>query len=117
MNKADIFLTKKEKAVELWTQTHGHISNICRALGISRTTFYKWMEEEAYATRLLDAEAELNDEIRDVLVTKAAEGDMTAVIFYLKSRHPDFKEHRQTNIQVNNYSPIAAEQKNKYGIQ
>lgn len=83
---------KREQAVELWRQTHGHISNICRALDIERKTFYEWMKNPDFAQKLLDAEAELNDEIRDALIAKAADGDMTAIIFYLKSRHPDFKQ-------------------------
>lgn len=93
---------KKEQAIELWRETHGHISNICRALGIARSTFYEWMQDPEYSMKLVDAEQELNDDIRDVLVSKAADGDMTAVIFYLKSRHPDFKQEKtQVNQQFN----------------
>ena len=50
----------------------------------------------------VDSEADLNDEIRQVLIQKAAEGDMTAVIFYLKNRHPDFKQqYPNTAVQIN----------------
>lgn len=106
---------KKAKAIELWRETHGHISNISRSLGIARSTFYAWMEDPVFAQALIDSEGELNDEIRDVLITKAAEGDMTAVIFYLKNRHPDFKQQPQViqqfnvgkemGIQVTQYDP------------
>lgn len=107
-------VSKKEQAIELWRETHGHISNICRAIGVSRTTFYKWMEDKEYQQSLLDAESELNDEIRDALVRKAGEGDMTAIIFYLKNRHPDFKQG-QPNIQVNILNHIKKE-KSEFGI-
>lgn len=109
---------KKEQAVELWRETHGHITNICRAINVTRKTFYEWMKDEKFALRLIDAEQELNDDIRDVLISKAADGDMTAVIFYLKSRHPDFKQERTTNVavQVNNYQDTTSKQKDKYGI-
>ncbi len=118
VNKVNKMSIKKDNAIELWRETHGHISNICRAIGISRTTFYEWMQDPEFSMRLVDAESELNDDIRDVLVSKAADGDMTAVIFYLKSRHPDFKPAPTTNVavQVNNYSEKAREQKDKYGI-
>lgn len=86
---------KKAKAVELWRETKGHISNICRALGINRGTFYLWLKNDPnFSTSLLDSESELNDDIREALIQKCADGDMTAIIFYLKSRHPDFKENR-----------------------
>ena len=83
---------KKTQAVELWRDTQGHITNICAAIGIARSTFYDWMKDPTFAMQLMDAEAELNDEIRDALIRKAADGDLGAIIFYLKKRHPDFLE-------------------------
>ena len=57
----------------------------------------------------LDSEADLNDEIRQVLIAKAGEGDMTAVIFYLKNRHPDFKQKEGGNTyQYNDYRSIVS---------
>lgn len=116
-NKVNKMAIKKPQAVELWRETHGHISKICSALGISRTTFYNWMNDDPeFATALVDAEAELSDDIREVLISKAAEGDMTAVIFYLKNRHPDFKQQDkapQVAVQVNN---IIEQKKGDYGI-
>jgi hypothetical protein len=94
---------KKVKAIELWKETKGHISNICRAIGIERKTFYTWLKKDPdFATALLDSEAELNDDIREALIQKCADGDMTAIIFYLKNRHPDFLQRPQTLVQVNN---------------
>jgi len=95
---------KKDKFVELYRQTMGHISDSCSAVGITRNTYYNWLEnDENFLKKIIEAESELNDDIRDVLVKKAGEGDMTAVIFYLKNRHPDFKEKpsylQQINIQ------------------
>lgn len=92
---------KKAQAIELWRETRGHISNICRAIGIDRTTFYNWLKaDKGFATALLDAEYELNDDVRDALVQKIADGDMAAIIFYLKKRHPDFLD-RPNLTQVN----------------
>lgn len=95
-------LDQKTKAVELWRETRGHISNICRALDISRTTFYNWMNEDVdFSRSLLDAESELNDDVRDALIQKVADGDMQAITFYLKNRHPDFKPQPTTLQQIN----------------
>jgi len=82
---------KKAKAVEFWRETQGNISKLCRAIPIERQTFYRWMKNDPnFAISIFDAEGELNDDVRDVLIQKAADGDMTAVIFYLKNRHPDY---------------------------
>lgn len=95
---------KKEKFVQLYSQLNGHITDACAGTDISRTTYYKWLDtDEDFAKRIMEAEMNLNDEIRDVLINKAASGDMTAVIFYLKNRHPDFKPQPSTLIQVNNF--------------
>ena len=96
---------KRDRAIELWRQTKGHISNICSAVGIARSTFYDWMKDPGFVQKIIDAEAELNDDVRDALIQKIAEGDMTAIIFYLKSRHPDLKQDRGGSVvavQVNN---------------
>lgn len=98
--KSDI---KKREAIEQWGLTNGHITNVCKNIGIERKTFYNWLKDDQdFAEALLNAESGLNDDIRDVLISKAAEGDMTAVIFYLKNRHPDFKQDKaNVNVQVN----------------
>jgi len=94
----------KLKAIELWRETRGHISNICRALDISRTTFYKWMnEDEVFTEALAEAEAELLDDVRDALIQKIADGDMQAITFYLKKRHPDFIDQSNNSIVQNNF--------------
>jgi hypothetical protein len=93
---------KKELFVSLYNQLMGHVSNTCAAVPISRDTYYRWLEEDAeFRKAIMESEMNLNDEIRDVLINKAASGDMTAVIFYLKKRHPDFKEQPTTLIQNN----------------
>lgn len=97
----------KKQAVELWRDTRGHISDLCRTIGISRMTFYRWLDEdEKFAESIADAEAELNDDMRNALIQKGADGDMTAIIFYLKNKHPDFKQQPTTAIQINNYKDV-----------
>jgi phage terminase small subunit len=93
---------KKDKFVDAYKKTNGNITDSASIAGISRGTYYNWLEkDEKFAMQILDSEADLNDEIRQVLISKAADGDMTAVIFYLKNRLPDFKQHLNTAIQIN----------------
>ena len=111
---------QKAQAVEFWRETRGHISNLCRAAGIARDTYYRWLSEDpVFAQAIADAEAELNDDMREVLIHKAGDADLGAVTFYLKNRHPEFKPAPavQVNTQVNNFGETTVEQKNKYGIE
>lgn len=97
---------KKEKFISLYQQLNGHITQACEGADIARQTYYNWLEKDPnFAQAIMESEMNLNDEVRDVLINKAASGDMTAVIFYLKNRHPDFKQqnNNQVNVQVNNF--------------
>lgn len=93
---------KKEKFLEAYKSTNGNITDSASIAGVDRGTYYNWLKDDSeFALKILDNEADLNDEIRQVLISKAAEGDMTAVIFYLKNRHPDFKPQPNILIQQN----------------
>jgi hypothetical protein len=106
--------SKKEKFLENYSKTNGNITDSAAIAGINRGTYYNWLESDKdFALAVMDSEANLNDEIRQVLISKAAEGDMTAVIFYLKNRHPDFKPQPTTLIQ-NNFGQHAKNQLDKY---
>lgn len=106
--------TIKKKFIESYQKTNGNITDSAAITGIARGTYYNWLEaDKDFAMAILDSEANLNDEIRQVLISKAAEGDMTAVIFYLKNRHPDFKPQPTTLIQ-NNFGENAKKELEEY---
>ncbi|MCK5296600.1 MAG: hypothetical protein KAJ75_06895 [Alphaproteobacteria bacterium] len=84
---------KKARAVELWRTEFGNITKLCAAIPIARKTFYRWLKaDKKFSRAIVDAEAELNDDIRSALIDKAAGGDLGAIIFYLKKRHPEFAD-------------------------
>lgn len=109
---------KKKQFLELYRETKGFISDITRALEIDRSTYYKWLEnDEEFAVAVAECEAEINDEMKQLLIHKAqGDGDTTALIFWLKNKHPEFKPGQmnvQTNIQVNNGNAIVFEDFNE----
>jgi hypothetical protein len=107
---------KKKKFIEAYEKTNGNITDSASIAGIARATYYNWLEkDDGFAMRILDSEADLNDEIRQVLISKAADGDMTAVIFYLKNRHPDFKQQPNILIQQN-FSKILEDERKEFAI-
>jgi hypothetical protein len=99
---------QKRDFVLLYTKLNGNISNTCIGIGINRQTYYNWLdhEDKTFALAIADAGSSLNDEMRELLIQQAANGEMSAIIFYLKSRHPDFKPQPTTLIQ-NNFTEFA----------
>lgn len=93
-------------------QQMGNITNVCQTVGINRTTYYDWLEkDEDFRKLVYDAKMEMCDTAEQELYSRGLEKDTTALIYWLKNRHPDFKENeRQTNIQVN-VMPILGELK------
>lgn len=84
----------------------GNITTVCEALPISRQTYYTWLEEdEDFRTLVADAKTAMCDTAEEVLYSRGLEKDTTALIYWLKNRHPDFNENEkkfnQTNVQVN----------------
>ena len=99
IDKLDV---KKRDFVLLFTQLYGHITDTCAGVRISRQTYYDWLEnDENFAKAIAEVEMGLNDEVRGALINKIAGGDMTGIIFYLKKRHPDFKDTPQVMQQIN----------------
>ena len=106
---------KKSEAVLNWRLTKGHIANLCELTNISRQTYYKWLSEDLYfAQAINEAEAELNDDMRDALLKKVDEGSSSDIQFYLKKKHPEFKDTPSTLVQVNNYTEAVNQDRNKY---
>jgi len=91
---------KKRRMVETYRETRAlftPIYKVARACGITKTTHYQWLKDDVeYAAAITDAEEDVNDEAKQALIRKAlAENDTASLIFYLKCRHPEFKQGQQ----------------------
>jgi len=109
---------QKAKLVELWVDTRGHISNMCRSVGITRKTFYEWLKKDKeFNQNIQEAEWDLHDDVRDALIQKIADGSSTDIQFYLRKRHPDFMDKGENiNIGEAKILIIPSELMTKYGI-
>lgn len=70
---------------------------VCERIGIARSTYYRWLKEDSsFSTKVTLSEHEgrvyVNDAIESKLIQKAKDGDMTAIIYYLKNNHPRYCE-------------------------
>lgn len=96
--------SKKERFVELYRapESGGNITIVCSAVGIHRSRYYQWLEEdEEFRKAMYDAKMEKCDEMEQALYQRGYEKDTTALIYWLKMNHPNYKEKPQVMQQFN----------------
>jgi len=85
MNKSEQL--KKEQLLEALTKSLGIVSTACLSVGVSRTTYYKYYNEDKDFKTLVD---DISDVAIDFAESKLfdlmREGHPTAIIFYLKTK-------------------------------
>lgn len=101
------------KIVEVYEKKGCNISATCIALDINRTTFYKRREKsEKLHQQLTDVEESLIDYTESKLLEQIQDGNMTAIIFHLKTKGKkrgyiettEIEEHRTTDIDMSKLS-------------
>lgn len=108
---------KKAQLIELWTSTRGHISNMCRSVGIKRDTFYAWLKnDKEFNQAIRDAEWDLNDDVRDALIQKIADGSSSDIQFYLRKRHPEFIDKPITIAQQINFKETLSNERKEFEL-
>lgn len=76
-----------DKIVTIYEKKGCNVSVTCTALGINRRTFYDWRNgDKELDERLKEVEESLIDFTESKLLEKISEGDMTAIIFHLKTK-------------------------------
>lgn len=77
----------KKAFIENMQRTLGNITESCKAVNISRSTFYEWRDhDEEFARQIADVEESCIDFAESKLKQRIAEGDTSANIFYLKTK-------------------------------
>lgn len=78
---------KKEQMLEALRKNGGNVKLSVEAVGIARRTHYEWMDKDAdYKQAVEDVAEGCLDIAENVLQTAIKNGDMTATIFYLKTK-------------------------------
>lgn len=86
-----------------------NVSATCTALGIDRSTFYEWRKNDAKLDAMLNDESEsLIDFTESKLIEKINDGDLTAIIFMLKTRGKNrgYIERVENNISVTPFEDL-----------
>lgn len=76
----------KKLFLEALQRNFGNISKACEAVGIKRHTYYKWMKQEKFSKEVEGVMDSLVDHAESLLWKQMAEGNTTAVIFFLKCK-------------------------------
>lgn len=89
---------QKSQLLELLTKIP-IIQVAVKRAGISRATFYRWRDEDAdfavqVAAALREGATSINELAQSKLIEEVSRGNMTALIFWLKSRDPLFSDRR-----------------------
>lgn len=68
-------------------ETKGIISEACKRVGISRTLYYQWRKKDlSFANQVNEILEEQVDYVESKLLEQIDQGNITAIIFYLKSK-------------------------------
>jgi len=93
--------TKKRKVLFLkeYVDFGGNITLSCKAIGISRQSFYKWLKEKRFKQEFEEVKLEPIENVESKLYATALEGNVTAMIYYLKNNYRDkyFEINKETD--------------------
>jgi hypothetical protein len=75
---------RQEAFIQAYLADAFNISSACRQVGIDRSTYYKWSEDDEFKTKFNDARESRKDFIESKLLERVAKGDTIAIIFACK---------------------------------
>lgn len=82
----------KEEFLEKLMESSGIVTIACQKQGIARATFYNWFNSDPEFKKQVETiKKEQVSVVEDRLLKAILEGNIPAIIFYLKCRHPEFK--------------------------
>jgi hypothetical protein len=103
-------MTRKMKEfLEAYDRSLGNVSTACRAVGITRRTFYNWKNgNEVFRQSIEELDAYNLDFAETMLMKHIREGDTTSLIFYLKTKGRERGYVERVEATGANGSPLVA---------
>ena len=82
---------KKQEFLENFDNLIGIISTTCKRIGIDRKTYYNWMkDDEDFVKKVEKVKEQQVSMVEDRLMRAILKDNITAIIFYLKNKHPEY---------------------------
>ncbi len=107
---------KKKDRQELFLKhfhdSHGIVSYACQKVGITRACYYKWRESDPkFKERAEEVEEETIDVVESKLLSAINNDDLTAIIFYLKTKGKKrgYIERVEQDVNVNPFESLMKE--------
>lgn len=80
-------LQYKKELIEAMENCHGIVSDACKSVGVSRVTYYDYYKNDPEFKASIDSiEGTVIDFVENKLFEKIEKGDVTCIIFYLKTK-------------------------------
>ncbi len=81
------------------------VQSACQKVGVGRASYYRWRKEDAAFAQAVDEAMEtgigiVNDVAETQLMTAIREGNMTAVVFWLKHHHRSYTTRVEVDARV-----------------
>lgn len=98
-----------EMVVSTYAKKAANVSATCTALGITRMTFYNWRKNrEGLDEALSDVEESLLDFTESKLLEQIQEGNLTAIIFHLKTKGKNrgYVERTENELSINPFEDL-----------
>ena len=91
---------KIQEIAELFTKRACNVGSTCKAIGISRTTWYNWKEATPeFEAAIKDAQEDLIELAESKLFQNIMEGKETSLIFFLKNKKPqDWHDRKEIDM-------------------
>ena len=78
---------KKKNFINMFYESTGNVSHICKTLNMSRQCYYEWMEKDPEFASAINNESEaLLDFAESKLFEKMNSGDVISLLFFLKCK-------------------------------
>lgn len=78
---------KQDKFLEYYIKSNCHVTRAAIAANISRSTYYEWLDKsDEFRQKRDDAVEGLYDDVEDSLLTLIQAGNVTAIIFFCKTK-------------------------------
>ena len=87
----------------------------CEKVGVGKSTVYRWRDEDkkfakAMQEALTEGEAMINDLSESQLITLIKEKNYPAISFWLRSRHPKFRQKVDITARIEKHDELTPEQ-------
>jgi AcrR family transcriptional regulator len=87
MSKESKMDNRKKEILDLYVKKACNVSAVCTAVGISRKTFYDYVNsDEEFAELIEDAKETLLDNAESILHKKILSEDTVSLLFFLKTK-------------------------------